>query len=1638
MSKLQDTTPVERAFRLIEYLLRLASLRMRLVRDVEDYERVLWISDIPKQKGCFTQAWGRDEAFDSEIWVELQNRREPELPAVPDQCKDWVDNNSLRNKSDFPGLRPEIARQIRNPNWREGSDQSEFIERLERLDDHPSVKKAWDRFLEERWFQWTQDHNDWETVHQVYSSLFAIHQEQLRLGEEYELVLAFGLLIWKTPTGQLVRRHLITANAMLEFDARLSRFTVRPNLDGANVRTELDMLDIEDQPARAEEAAKEGLLSAADDPWEKSCIEGVLSALVHSINPNGEYNKTLAREDIRAGEKPVVSYTPAIILRKRSTKGLTETLKRIAERIEEGESIPSEFRDLAELTPSTDSRTDRDPDDSNEECDGEIYFPKPSNDEQRRIVGKLRVANGVLVQGPPGTGKSHTIANLICHLLAIGNRILITAKTPRALKVLMGDIYAEEPSNERRISKSEGLVPSELRPLCINLLGSGLDEKRSLESSVGGILRKNEEWDSNRAATKLAANEKRLHELREEKAKLERRLRDIRESETHSQSIGEGAYRGTAAQIAQSINRDRETFTWFTDSIPPNQSCPIAGHDFQQVLKALRWFTPEKRQEIKLIWPDSLSSPSQLYELFNRESKSIEGETRSATGSDQAIAESMSKVEASTIRTLMETDTAFQDRRRRLITTAHPWMSEAVRDIISGNPHSWRELCRVTRNTIAVVESLVPEADAARLDITGQVHMETLLDDVCKLQKHIENGGNLGWGPFRPRSVRERSYVLKNVRVNGHRCADLEQMRRLSNVMRVRVEFQKTWGFWTGRCDPTQGPYAIQLQTLKAICDALDTAFSLEVLIEEGRNIFRMCPSLREPTWIDELEVETLNATCKLALAQIERRQVTEEIRRIELPIASIIAKYNAHPVARESLSAIRSRDIDAYSSTYEATLKLTEERSSVQQLENKLSNLRQSMPRLSKDVESNAGDARWDMRARQIPDAWNWAQARIHIEEYLRKEDVPALAARAKQVEDDVNAIMAEIASLRAWTYCFSRLNESHRRHMKAWQKNVSKLTKSGTGKQDLFHRREAQKNLNNCREAIPAWVMPIHRIWDTVDPAPEMFDVIIVDEASQCGFEALPLFYLGKKILIVGDDKQIGPEAEGIKLDPVTQLIDQFLFDFEHKSSFNINRSLFDHGELRYSSNHVVLREHFRCMPEIIRFSNDLCYRDTPLIPLRQYGPNRLVPLQRVFLEGGFREGSDSRAVNRSEADAIAKKIAELCRDPKYAGKTMGVVVLQGDAQGGLIEAALLALMGAEEMDKRRLVCGNSYSFQGDQRDIMFLSMVAAPNERIGALNKAADERRFNVAASRARDQMWLFHSVTRNDLSSSCLRRRLLEFFEGTKQQEVGSINREELERRAAQDNRMVLKAPKPFDSWFEVDVALELLRRDFYIIPQFPVAGKYIDLVVEGGHARLAVECDGDEVHGVEQYEADMQRQRMLERCGWEFFRVRKSAFVMDREQALKGLWRLLEERDIFPGPLATHTNLAEGDSDATDESIDSADEDDARDEENSTEELLLFDDSPNNNGTHRRRPDQVSASEIQQAIIQSLEQCPNHTCTLQSLTSRVLRELGVLTRGSPRQEFEKRVMRNLAILETKEITERYRAKNKRVKLLKSGF
>jgi very-short-patch-repair endonuclease len=248
----------------------------------------------------------------------------------------------------------------------------------------------------------------------------------------------------------------------------------------------------------------------------------------------------------------------------------------------------------------------------------------------------------------------------------------------------------------------------------------------------------------------------------------------------------------------------------------------------------------------------------------------------------------------------------------------------------------------------------------------------------------------------------------------------------------------------------------------------------------------------------------------------------------------------------------------------------------------------------------------------------------------------------------------------------------------------------------------------------------------------------------------------------------------------------------------------------------------------------------------------------------------------------------IGKMINDDRYKGKTFGVIALQGSRQAALIENMILKRIGEIEIRKRNVVCGNSASFQGDERDIIFLSLITAHNHQRAALTKPEDERRFNVAVSRAKEQAWLFHSIQLEDLSNNNdLRYKLLDHFVNFKPQQVPQQNT--LARSHGSQ-------PEPFESWFEVDIYNEIVRRNFSVIPQYEVAkGRYrIDLVaILSNGSKIAIECDGDKYHGVEQFHNDLMRQKVLERCEWQFFRIRGAEYYTNRKKSLEPLWEMLK-------------------------------------------------------------------------------------------------------------------------------------------------
>jgi hypothetical protein len=253
-------------------------------------------------------------------------------------------------------------------------------------------------------------------IQDIYEDVDFMRRRIEEAEERYELVLAVGLLQWRDSTGVTVRRHLLTAPAEISLDAARGVLTVSPAASFKSFRVELDMLELQDRP-RLEGTDLEDRLEELDvQAWDKASVAEILRIIANKASADSEVSEDIWTPLERADETCRVVYAPALVLRERRPTAYEELTSRLLKACE-GESTlsttPPWERFVSEGEPSSNPAVggpEADFDFNN--AGGRLYFPLPTNDEQRRIVERLRARPYVLVKGPPGTGKSHTIANL--------------------------------------------------------------------------------------------------------------------------------------------------------------------------------------------------------------------------------------------------------------------------------------------------------------------------------------------------------------------------------------------------------------------------------------------------------------------------------------------------------------------------------------------------------------------------------------------------------------------------------------------------------------------------------------------------------------------------------------------------------------------------------------------------------------------------------------------------------------------------------------------------------------------------------------------------------------------------------------------------------------------------------------------------------------------------------------------------------------------------------------------------------------------------------------------------------------------------------------------------------------------------
>jgi superfamily I DNA and/or RNA helicase len=369
----------------------------------------------------------------------------------------------------------------------------------------------------------------------------------------------------------------------------------------------------------------------------------------------------------------------------------------------------------------------------------------------------------------------------------------------------------------------------------------------------------------------------------------------------------------------------------------------------------------------------------------------------------------------------------------------------------------------------------------------------------------------------------------------------------------------------------------------------------------------------------------------------------------------------------------------------------------------------------------------------------------------------VAALTTEQAKLEADQKRLFTEVVRLRTLLGLKTKITESIESALNKFTAAIAKLG-TGKGKSSPRYRRIIRNSTFEASHAIPCWIMPEWRISEQLPSELGLFDLVIVDEASQSDVTALPAIMRGKKILVVGDDKQVSPSTIGIEERQIIQLRTTFLQGNPYADQMDPGSSLYDLATVVFPGKAIMLREHFRCVEPIIRFSSQ--FYEQPLVPLRL--PTSLEridpPLVDIFVSDGKR---DSRGINDAEARVILQEIKTIVADPTMEHRSIGIISLIGDRQAKYIYDLLLKEISAEEFARHKIICGNAAAFQGQERDIMFLSMVECPETTTTKTSRTLAQR-FNVALSRARDREYLIRSVAPEDLKPNDLKFKAIEHF------------------------------------------------------------------------------------------------------------------------------------------------------------------------------------------------------------------------------------------------------------------------------------
>lgn len=439
-----------------------------------------------------------------------------------------------------------------------------------------------------------------------------------------------------------------------------------------------------------------------------------------------------------------------------------------------------------------------------------------------------------------------------------------------------------------------------------------------------------------------------------------------------------------------------------------------------------------------------------------------------------------------------------------------------------------------------------------------------------------------------------------------------------------------------------------------------------------------------------------------------------------------------------------------------------------------------------------------------------------------------------------------------------------THRKAIKTLRTALGART--GTRQEQLFD----SIDLDVLLSILPVWLTNLSDAHRVLPNRQELFDVAIIDEASQCDIAScLPLLQRAKRAVIVGDPRQLR-HLSFLANDRQREFADNHSLTDSERNLFNYrNRSILDLASARIDTQECIhfLNEHFRSEPAIIRFSNQQFYADKLNVMTEKPGRESRTSIHNHRISG---ERSKD-GINRAEAEAIlcaiesrlAEGLAGLQNLPSIG------VLSPFRAQVDHLAARINERFGNEIFARHQILIGTAHTFQGEERDLMFLSFAIDADSPAASRRFLERPDLFNVAITRARQHQAVFSSIDPTTLPAESLLRKYLTFIETANDPILPEHN----QQLALLDR-------------FASEVQHELESRGYQVWLGCPVAGLNIDLLAARDGQSLAIDligCPGPTAHVF-----PLERYKMFQRAGLALWPLPYTNWIYDREGCLRAI------------------------------------------------------------------------------------------------------------------------------------------------------